>query len=203
MQNAEVVTIDSKKAILNAAEGILNRAGYAGLSMRELARESGLAKSTLYHYFQDKHQIYLSVIERDMIEFQERIQASVDPNGNAVERLSAMIVAHFSLLNEHGIIALRAIRRSGDLECDLSEIFRKHRSRVMGPMTTVIQEGIDQGLFRPVNVELTVVTIFGMVNGFHAQRMLLGDDIMEYTVGVDDLADHTISLLLNGLLEPQ
>ena len=65
MQNAEVITVDSRQAILNAAEGILNRSGYAGLSMRELSRESGLAKSTLYHYFEDKHQIYLSVVERE------------------------------------------------------------------------------------------------------------------------------------------
>jgi AcrR family transcriptional regulator len=203
MQNAAVVTIDSKQAILNAAEGILNRSGYAGLSMRELSRESGLAKSTLYHYFEDKHQIYLSVVERDMVEFREQILAAIDTDGNAVERLRSMISAYFTLLNERGIIALHAFRRSGDLECELSDLFREHRPKMMDPLIEVVQEGIDEGLFRPVNAELTVVTIFGMVNGFLAQRLISGDDSKDYTGREAELADHTISLLLDGLMEPQ
>ena len=203
MQNAEVIAIDSKQAILNAAAGILNRSGYAGLSMRELSRESGLAKSTLYHYFQDKHQIYVSVVERDMMEFQDRIVAAVNVDGDAIDRLRSMISAYFVLLNEHGIIALHALRRSGDLDCEIGEIFRNHRPRVLDPLISVIQEGIDEGLFRPVNPELTVITLFGMVNGFLAQRMLSGDDSFDYSGREDELADHTISLLLNGLLESQ
>ncbi|MEZ4581801.1 MAG: TetR/AcrR family transcriptional regulator [Caldilineaceae bacterium] len=62
----ETFASDSKQAILDAAEHIIARDGYAGLSMRELSKQSGLAKSTLYHYFVDKHEIYLSVLERDM-----------------------------------------------------------------------------------------------------------------------------------------
>lgn len=203
MQNAEVITVDSKQAILNAAEGILNRSGYAGLSMRELSRESGLAKSTLYHYFEDKHQIYLSVVERDMVEFQDRIVASVDTEGNAAQRLSSMIAVYFNLLDEHGLIALHALRRSGELECQLGDLFQRHRTKVMKPLIDLIQQGIDEGLFRPVNPELTVMTVFGMVNGFLAQRMLLGDKFVNYDASKEELAEHTVSLLLNGLLDTQ
>ena len=49
----DVIATDSKETILNAAEHIIVHAGYAGLSMRELSKQSGLAKSTLYHYFDD------------------------------------------------------------------------------------------------------------------------------------------------------
>ena len=201
MQNAAVAAIDSKQAILNAAEEILNRSGYAGLSMRELSRESGLAKSTLYHYFEDKHQIYVSVVERDMVEFQDRIVAAVHTDGDAIDRLRSMITAYFVLLNEHGNIALHALRRSGDLDCQLSEVFRNHRPRVMEPLVGVIQDGIDQGIFHSVNPELTVISLFGMINGFLAQRMLLGDDSVNFDGREVELAEHTISLLLNGLVK--
>ncbi|MFV0644049.1 MAG: TetR/AcrR family transcriptional regulator, partial [Sphingomonadaceae bacterium] len=82
----EVIATDSREAILNAAEQIINYAGYAGLSMRELSTQSGLAKSTLYHYFEDKHQIYLSVLERDMARTVNDLAAAAAIDGPPMER---------------------------------------------------------------------------------------------------------------------
>ena len=47
------------------------------------------------------------------------------------------------------------------------------------------------------------MTVFGMVNGFLAQRMLLGDNFVDYDASKEELAEHTVSLLLNGLLDKQ
>ena len=117
---------DSRQSILNAAEEILGRAGYAGLSMRELSRESGLAKSTLYHYFEDKHDIYLSVLERDMLALDESIKEAAAIDGSPVDRMRSVIKTYFRLLDERGDIAFQAIRRAGMLDEKLIDLFRRH-----------------------------------------------------------------------------
>lgn len=192
---------DSKQAILDAAEEILGRAGYAGLSMRELSRVSGLAKSTLYHYFEDKHDIYLSVLERDMLALDESIKEAASIDGNPVERMRSVIKTYFRLLDERGDIAFQAIRRAGMLDEKLIDLFRRHRERAIGPIVEIIEQGIADGVFRSVDPHLTVMSIFGMVNGFCAQRTIFGETEPKLN-GIDvqdNLIEHTLSLLLDGI----
>lgn len=195
----ETIFTDSKQTILDAAEVIIAQSGYGGLSMRELSRESGLAKSTLYHYFHDKHEIYVHVIERDMLAIHEAIAAAANIDGDPIERLHAVIKTQFRLLNERGDIAFHALRRAGGLDDQLLEVFRQHRSQIIGPIIEVLDRGIQEGLFRPVDTELTVMSIFGLVNGFYAQQVIFGETSLDAARSEDEVVNHTLSLLLDGI----
>lgn len=194
----ETLTTDSKQAILDAAESIIARDGYAGLSMRELSKQSGLAKSTLYHYFVDKHEIYLSVLERDMEIHRSQLCAAAEEPGNALVRMERMIRVYIDLLNKRGSVALNALRRT-ELEGDLIEMFRRNRPHIIAPIASVIQQGVDEGVFRPVDVELTVMSLFAMMNGFVAQRLLFDCDTAAETALEHDMIEHTLDLFLNGI----
>lgn len=51
------------REILEAAAGLIAEKGYAGASLRELARRVGLRQPSLYHYFESKEQLVEQVIE--------------------------------------------------------------------------------------------------------------------------------------------
>lgn len=194
----ETLVTDSKQAILDAAEHIIARDGYAGLSMRELSKQSGLAKSTLYHYFADKHEIYLSVLERDMEIHRAQLCAAAEEPGNALDRMERMIRVYIDLLNKRGSVALNALRRT-ELEGDLIDMFRRNRPLIIAPIANVIQQGIDDGVFRPVDVELTVMSLFSMMNGFVAQRLLFECDTVGEAALESEMIEHTLDLFLNGI----
>jgi len=165
---------DSKEAILDAAEGLIALHGYAGLSMRALSRRSGLAKSTLYHYFQDKSDIYISVLERDVVSAGERIAAADSQGGDPETRLRRVAQAYFDMLRERGVIALNALRRAGDLDSpQLATIYQQHQQLVGAPIAAIIQEGVDSGQFRPVDPEMATISLLGMMNVYLARRMLV------------------------------
>ena len=57
---------DKRQAILTAAQTLLARYGFHGFSMKQLAREAGMAAGTLYLYFQDKETL-ISELHREIV----------------------------------------------------------------------------------------------------------------------------------------
>ena len=54
--------MSKKSAIIEAATRLFLRKGYSGVSMEEIARESTVAKQTLYSYFKGKDDLFRAII---------------------------------------------------------------------------------------------------------------------------------------------
>ncbi|MEZ4729031.1 MAG: TetR/AcrR family transcriptional regulator [Caldilineaceae bacterium] len=196
----------SKQAILDAAQDLLARHGYAGLSMRELAIESGVAKATIYHYFQDKEEIFRQVLERDMRTVHEHLVAAMAKEVDCLAQLRAVVYTMFSLIYARRAIIMGVIREIGENKQLFHEVMCAHRRTHLHPLMSLIQQGIDEGIFRPVNVEYTTYSLLGMINTFvvfrlHAQEsgVILADTGNETS---EDIAEHTLQLILQGLQVP-
>lgn len=55
--------IRRRESILAAARKLIAERGYEGVTMRELARESGVAPKTLYHQFENKEKLLRTAVE--------------------------------------------------------------------------------------------------------------------------------------------
>jgi AcrR family transcriptional regulator len=190
-------SLPSRELVLDAAQQLLLKHGYAGLSMRELAQHSGLAKSTIYHHFHDKRDIYLHVLERDIRVVRDRLQAAAMGPGDAPARLRALIQTYFTLQQERRLLIMQALRDAAGLEAQLHALIRRYRAELLHPFRLVLVEAIDAGLMRPVDVEFAALSLLGMLHAFVTHRMLLDDRPLE-----DDVVDHILDLLLHGLLVP-
>jgi AcrR family transcriptional regulator len=62
-----------REAILGAALALFQRRGLENVSLNDIAREVGLAKSNLYRYFESREHIYLIVLQRLAAHFEQRI----------------------------------------------------------------------------------------------------------------------------------
>ncbi len=192
----------SKQAILDAAQALLARHGYAGLSMRELALESGLAKATIYHYFQDKEEIFRQVLERDMLTVQEHLLRAIAAESGSRAKLRAVVYTLFSLMHARRTILMSMLRELGENKRVFHEVICAHRDTYLRLLMGLIQSGIDEGVFRSVNVEYTTYSLLGMINTFVFFRLYLSDaDVNEITIDAD-AAEHTLQLILEGLQKP-
>lgn len=203
----------SKQAILDAAQDLLVRHGYAGLSMRELALESGVAKATIYHYFQDKEDIFRQVLERDIRMVHEHVLAAIAKEDGCLAKLRAAIYNYFSLTHARRAIMMSVIRDMDESKRLLREIMCTHRTTHLGPLMGLIQQGIDEGVFRPVNVEYTTYSLLGMINAFVIFRSYVHSaelnpiDIGINDIGInsssldigEDVVEHTVQLILQGI----
>ncbi|MEZ4866859.1 MAG: TetR/AcrR family transcriptional regulator [Caldilineaceae bacterium] len=185
---------NSKEAILDAAQKLLAQHGYAGLSMRELAQESGLAKATIYHYFQDKEEIFRYVLERDMEQANGQLKEVIAGEEDCIGKLRAVVCAYFGMMRERRTIIMNTVRELGNHKRLMCELMRKNRPIYFGPITELLQQGVDEGILRPINVEFTTYSIMGMINSFVVFRALL-DDVQPD----EEIVEHTITLLLQGI----
>ncbi len=194
--------INSKESILEAAEQLIAIHGYAGLSMRELSKHSGVAKSTLYHYFQDKREIYLNVLERDFRTLAEELdQAAQSAGGDVEDRLRAVISTYLTAVLERGVIALNALRRSGNFDAEMQEFFCERRDAFLQPFRTLLEEGVEEGLLREdLDIELAILSLLGMMNSFVGQRLLFGGDHGDPFIlpPLERIVEHTLTLYLQG-----
>ncbi|MCU0761818.1 MAG: TetR/AcrR family transcriptional regulator [Hydrogenophaga sp.] len=80
-------TPDLRQRILSAAEALLESDGLAALSMREVARRSGVTHQAPYHHFQDRESILAALVSLGFDELTRRLaranQRSVHADGFA------------------------------------------------------------------------------------------------------------------------
>lgn len=75
-----------RAAILTEAGSLLSEHPYARITMAQVAASSGLAKGTLYLYFRSKEELFLALLERELVAWlgalRERLERlpSVDPD---------------------------------------------------------------------------------------------------------------------------
>ncbi|TYP00005.1 TetR family transcriptional regulator [Geothermobacter ehrlichii] len=65
----------SRQEILEVAIGLFADAGYAGVSMRDIARFCGLNVGSIYHHFRDKDELYLAAMQQAFSGRAERLLA--------------------------------------------------------------------------------------------------------------------------------
>jgi len=83
---------DNHELILDAAGELLRELGYKKMTIDELAKHAGLGKGTVYLYFESKHEVALSFIERQNTRLQAHLHEILRGKGAAKERLREMLI---------------------------------------------------------------------------------------------------------------
>lgn len=87
-----------KTLIIDKAQTIFARFGYNKTTMDEIAQASRKSKSTLYHYFQSKEDIFCNVIEKEVKELKEEIRQAIAMEITPREKLRAYILTRMHAL---------------------------------------------------------------------------------------------------------
>jgi AcrR family transcriptional regulator len=69
---------DPRDGILAAAKRCYLSAGISATGMKEVAREAGIARSTLYRYFPGRDDLLVATIKREMEALNQKIRSKMD-----------------------------------------------------------------------------------------------------------------------------
>ncbi len=194
----EPTTLDSKDTILDAAQELIAQYGFAGFSIRDLSRESGLAKGTIYHHFQDKREIYHNVMERDLARISTRIQAAVAGVDDPVIWLHCFVRTFLQEAEERRSHIRSLVREMGAMEDGMLQIAKRVREQVGGRVASVIEAGIAQGRFRDIPPQIAVMSLIGALNTYIAWQLVVEDSIVDPGV-----ADMIMDFFLHGLTKEE
>jgi TetR/AcrR family transcriptional regulator len=184
-QTSTAAEASSRDKILDAAEALFAKRGYAGIGLREVAEVVGLGKSSLFHHFRNKPQLYAAVAARILARIEDRLMRTLAAGGDPLARLERWLDALIDVLAENPTYArllLRSLFEDDDLPGDTPEEIEGRRTieRIVGTATALLREGMSAGQLRMANVPhllLTLVgaTVFPFASGEFGQQVLAKD----------------------------
>lgn len=190
MTIANVTEISSREKILDTAERLFAQRGYAGVGLREVAEGVGLGKSSLFHHFKNKPELYAAVCARILTRIESRLARVLAQGGTPVVRLERLLDELVEVLAGHpndARLLLRALFEDDDLAGDTAEELVAHESleRIILAMTALFREGMSVGQLRAANVQHLLLTVIGQIVFPFASgdfgREVLGKDVFDPT----------------------
>jgi AcrR family transcriptional regulator len=92
---------DLQRALVDAAQTILEREGPAALSLRAVAREAGVSPAAPYHHFKDKDELISAVAKRGFEMLADAMRAAAAERQTDAERSLAIGVAYVCFARDH------------------------------------------------------------------------------------------------------
>jgi AcrR family transcriptional regulator len=80
--------------ILSHATDVFDEKGYAGASMRDLSRASGMSLAGLYYYFESKEKLLYLIQRHTFTTILERLRARLEGVGDPESRIRVFILNH-------------------------------------------------------------------------------------------------------------
>jgi TetR/AcrR family transcriptional regulator, cholesterol catabolism regulator len=154
---------ERKREILRAAAEVFRRRGLHAAGMRDIAAELGMAVGNLYYYFESK-QALLAFVQEDaldgLIDLADGTRSGAE---RADRRLFRLLAGHVVLLNESvpGSLAhLEVEALKGKHGAQIRERRRTYETAVQ----QIIADGVEAGVFRPVDPKVASYAMLGAVN---------------------------------------
>jgi AcrR family transcriptional regulator len=190
------VSAQRRTQIIEAAMTCFTRKGYTNTTMDDIVTESGLSKGSLYWYFDSKEALFTSAVTSFFEEFGQETMASLLACGTATERMrcGGRAMAEFcqraqglfSLLLEFWSQSERR-EKVGQQWADMLGGFAKL-------VAAVVEEGVVNGEFRPVDTGPLAWAILAAYDGLAAYILMKPD------LDLERISEAYIETLLGGLL---
>jgi TetR/AcrR family transcriptional regulator, cholesterol catabolism regulator len=140
-----------RREIFDASVRLFLSKGFSETSMREIAAAAGIGKSTLYGYFRTKDDVLVFVVEEELAELNRRGEAIARQPGSADERLRRLLHMHLATLVANRSYFLHITNQVQRLHADRLGAIQARRYAYQDLIRTLVEEGIQEGVFRPVN----------------------------------------------------
>ena len=180
---SELAPPTSRDKILDVAEALFARRGFEGIGMREVAEAAGLGKSSLFHHFRSKAQLYLAVLERVLARIEERLAPALAGPGRPSEKLDRWTDLLVDAIAEHDSAArllLRALFEDDAFDAEAwpeGQGAERTLQEILSGITGLLREGIEAGEFRDASPAHTVQTLIG-ATVYHFASGEFGDEMI-------------------------
>ncbi|MBC8051919.1 MAG: TetR/AcrR family transcriptional regulator [Sphingobacteriaceae bacterium] len=155
---------DMRKLIMDAAFEMFLKEGYAGTSLRLIAKKIEYSPGTIYLYYKDKDALFFDIQTRcfdNLVTEYKKLEGIEDP----FERLKQ--IGHTYM--RHNIENPQCFNIKFLLDSPLGEFTRKNRwakyGNALGFFTYTVKECVDQKLIDYIDVDKASLELWGIVHG--------------------------------------
>ena len=155
--------VSSRKRLLSAAVKLFADHGFAGSSMRDLARVTGMSVAGLYHHFESKDQL-LYEMQRDAFERLLEPVAEFPSDSTPAEKIQRIVRNHLEFFTTH-ITDMKVLSHELEtLEGDMGKEISHLRGRYYEICLETVTELLRARGRADLDPRVSTMTLFGMMN---------------------------------------
>ena len=157
---------DKKELLIEVAERLFAEHGFEGTSVRLLASEANMNIAMISYYFGSKEKMMEAILDRrSALNRENFIKISEMPNASSWQKIEAVIDLYVDMMsgnrNFHKIMFREvALSQREELTSKIAQFV----SRNMQNIKNIIQEGVDNGGFKQVDVPMLMSTLVGTIS---------------------------------------
>jgi AcrR family transcriptional regulator len=164
-----------RRQVLDAAVKVMGRNGFHQMSMQDLATEAKVSVGLIYKYFGGKEDLLLATIARILDVFRDQLAPVIQAAGDdVVDQLTAGVRRYVEIVDENLDGVVLTYRESRTLGTPGRTQIKDLEIATAAPLRAVIEAGIAQGVFRGVDVDLTVFDIMLLAHGWALKHWHFG-----------------------------
>ena len=160
------------------------------VTMDEIARQSSVAKGTLYNYFKDKKALMQYVHQTVLAPIRNANTAIFESPENPISRLHAFIDNAFCI-HENVSLYFRFVQQKRTVANQIDERF----DLVMRPLIRFCSQGIQEGSFMDVDPTIMAEMIYGTVIGSLISIQSRGDGTDRKKMDMEKIKQDIICLI--------
>jgi len=173
---------EKREIILDAAEEIFGEKGFHLTTVDEIASKANVAKGTIYLYFRDKFDLFISTVERRLNGFVSKLEEAVEGTDDPMEAITRMIEIHFEFAKSNEQLFRHMTPEKYKPLPDrfrqihvptLRERIFKPINRVISVIERCIREGQEKGVFKAeIDPRISALSLSSMIRGVVFARMI-------------------------------
>lgn len=189
----------TRDKFIEVARQLFARKGVENTTMNDIAAASDRGRRTIYTYFKSKREIFNAVIDNESDDLLQRLRNIVVQHISAENKLYAYIECRLNTMRE-------IVSRNGSLRAGFFRDVRKvDRARgiivkkEMKLLVEILQEGVDSGEFRMINIRESALMIVNLIQGLDVPYIRNG--LSEYGMDEKRVARSVTDLILRGIMK--
>ena len=184
-----------RQEILKVAARFFAEVGYERTTLEMIASELGLSQPALYYYVANKEDVLAQLFEDIIQRIIRRTEETISSVELADRQLQLLIKAHVASLCQYPEGKAFILYESHLLSLRTPEILEM-RDRYQQIVESILNAGIEQGVFPITNVKLATFALLGALNWIPRWYSLDGN-LSEEVIG-----DFYAQFLTNALMKP-
>lgn len=185
---------DTKEVIQQTATRLFAQSGFDGTSIRDIVEEAGVTKPVLYYYFENKEELFISLIQDAYDFFFNEIKTIIHADTDFTDRLKQLIKLYIECSEEQEdtvrIIYNTAFGTSRNHpKVSIQTLEEEHISL----LTHFFREGIRNGVIRKKPVKNIVMHFLGCVTAYTNYKLLKLESIPQ------QIDRHVFDFLTEGI----
>ncbi len=158
----------SRRHVLDCAARLFSREGYAAVSLRGIAAESGMKAGSLYYHFESKDVIVVEILNAGVRRVHQAVEqaiAALPPNAPITQTITAAIDTHLRALHEAGDYTSANIRIFGQVPPAIRTAHMDVRRSYEALWADLLRRGVKSGELRSdINIASLRAFLLGAMN---------------------------------------